>query len=269
MSDVPVDWKKDSRSFDRVVGLYDTFRPRYPQELVDRILDVARLPAPGRILEIGSGTGIATLPFARRGYSILCLEPGENLAELARQKLRSYPDVRINLTTFEDWPPQAELFDLAISARAFHWTDPETRFQKTAGVLPEGGHLALFWNHNLPFPEPLNHELDQVYRQFAPELAGGPSPGYQAGVQYWESEIQGSPEFDLLEIKIYPWQAVYSTPQYLGLLNTYSDHLCLPEAQRQRLFSAIAALLERHGGKVEKPYQAELFIARKAEGKGK
>jgi SAM-dependent methyltransferase len=269
MSDFPVDWKKDSRSFDRVAGLYDAYRPRYPQELVEHILVATHFPPQGRILEIGSGTGIATLPFAERGYSILCLEPGENLAELARQKLSQYPRVRFSLTAFEDWQPGAELFDLAISAQAFHWTDPETRFQKTASVLHKGGHLALFWNHNLPFPEPLDQELEQVYRQFAPELTGDPPPGYQAGIEYWRKELHASPEFDLLEITIYPWQAVYTTPEYLGLLNTYSDHLRLPEARRQELFSAITGVLERHGGQIKKPYRAELYLARKIKRKGK
>ncbi len=54
-------------TFDRAALLYDEARPGYPEALFDDVVSLSRLPPGGRILEIGCGTGQATLPFACRG----------------------------------------------------------------------------------------------------------------------------------------------------------------------------------------------------------
>jgi hypothetical protein len=46
-------------------------------------------------------------------------------------------------------------------------------------------------------------------------------------------------------------------------LNTYSDHLRLPEQTRQSLFEGVAEVIEQHGGFIERPYLAVLYVARK------
>ena len=75
-------------------SLYDEVRPGYPEELFDDVVSLSGIPAGGRILEIGCGTGQATVPFARRGYRILCVELGENLAAVARRNLEAIPAAR-------------------------------------------------------------------------------------------------------------------------------------------------------------------------------
>src|SRR5512142_1056964 len=111
MSDPIIDWRKDSRSFDTVAGLYDRYRPSYPEPLIEEILSTTAIPKHGCILEIGSGTGKATVQFAQRGYSILCIEPGEHLTRVARRKLKAFPKVRFQVTTFEDWEAEGHLVD--------------------------------------------------------------------------------------------------------------------------------------------------------------
>jgi SAM-dependent methyltransferase len=54
-------------TFDRVAPLYDEARPTYPEELFDDVVSLSGIPPGGRILEIGCGTGQATVLFARRG----------------------------------------------------------------------------------------------------------------------------------------------------------------------------------------------------------
>ena len=74
-------------TFNRDAVLYDGVRPGYPEELFDNIVALSGIPDGGRILEFGCGTGIATVPFARRGYKILCVELGEQFAAVARKNL--------------------------------------------------------------------------------------------------------------------------------------------------------------------------------------
>ncbi|MBI2952658.1 methyltransferase domain-containing protein, partial [bacterium] len=79
--------------FDQAALDYDAVRPGYPEELIEDVVAISLIPKGGRILEVGCGTGQATLPFARRGYSMLCLDIGKNLAAIAAQKCCQYPQV--------------------------------------------------------------------------------------------------------------------------------------------------------------------------------
>ena len=56
--------------FDQAALDYDEVRPGYPEELIEDVISISAIPKDGRILEIGCGTGQATIPFAKRGYSI-------------------------------------------------------------------------------------------------------------------------------------------------------------------------------------------------------
>ena len=262
MNTLEIDWKKDSRSFDTVAELYDTYRPSYPAPLVEQILSTTGIPNGGRILEIGSGTGKATMLFAQRGYSILCIEPGKHLAEIARKKLATFSKVKFQVTTFEDWESKGDLFDLVISAQAFHWVTQEIRYEKTAHVLKPMRYLAIFWNHYLPLEDSIHQKINQVYQRYAPELASD-KPNAHKDSQYWINELSENDYFDLMEVKRFPWSEAYSTQHYLGLLNTYSDHLRLSEERRQQLFAAIKEALKQEGGRIEKPYEAVAYIARK------
>lgn len=91
-------------TFDEAASLYDEVRPGYPEDLFDDVVSLSGITAGGRILEIGCGTGQATVPFARRGYRILCIELGENMAAVARRNLEGYPQTEVRTGAFEEWP---------------------------------------------------------------------------------------------------------------------------------------------------------------------
>ena len=74
----PLSWQ-----FDDAAQLYDEVRPRYPEEIIERIIAFAALPAQAHVFEVGCGTGHMTLPFAQRGYTVIALDQGERLAALA------------------------------------------------------------------------------------------------------------------------------------------------------------------------------------------
>jgi SAM-dependent methyltransferase len=260
----PVDWQERSRSFDRVADLYDAHRPDYPEALVESVVARAGLRPGSRILEIGSGTGKATAPFARRGFSILCIEPGRDLAAVAARKFADYPAVAFETVRFEEWPERPGEFDLAMSAQAFHWVPKEIGYAKAARALKPGGHLALFWNRN---PGPLGEiygDLERVYKERAPELFDAPTTCHERENQRTLDDIAASGCFGPVVVRQFPWSARYDTRQYLGLLNTYSDHLALAEATRASLFEGVAEVIERHGGSIERPYVAVLYVAARA-----
>ncbi len=133
---------------------YDQVRPGYPEELIADAISISGIPEGGRVLEIGCGTGQATIPFAKRGYSMLCLDIGKDLVALARENCGAYPKVDIHNLSFEDWNPKGSLFDLVISATAFHWIPAEIGYPKATQVLKTGGYIAFFWHlHPTPYTD--------------------------------------------------------------------------------------------------------------------
>ena len=258
-----IDWKKDSRSFDIVAGLYDKFRPAYPRKLVDRIIELSGLPEDGRILEIGSGTGKATRLFARRGYAIHCIEPGPNLAALAAKKLQRYERVSFEIASFEQAEEHSGEFDLVISAQAFHWVSKDIGYAKAAHFLKIGGLLALFWNMHIFSEGQVADEMDRIYQQVAPEIGINPNKDNEEIIQERSDDITRSGCFGPVAIQRFPWSKTYRTREYIGLVNTYSDHLRLSEQTRQRLFEGIAGVIDAKGGSVKHEYVTVLYFAQK------
>jgi len=138
-----------ARSFGAAAADYDKYRPRYPDQLVDDVVAVL----PGRhVLEVGAGTGIATAAFAARGMAMTCIEPDAEMAAMLSAKFAADADLHVNVATFEEWaaarPAGAPGFDGLISAQAWHWTDPNTRWADADAAVRSGGMIALFWNED-------------------------------------------------------------------------------------------------------------------------
>lgn len=252
-------------SFDEASREYDEVRPGYPNELVEDVIRISSIPEDGRVLEVGCGTCQATIPFAVRGYSMLCLDLGRELVEIARDRCKDYPNVEILCKSFEDWKPEMEAFDLLISATAFHWIPPEIGYTKAAETLNDTGYIALFWNmHPTPYTG-FFEDVQRVYRKVTPEWgASGDDYATEKKVRERENYIDKTELFEKVQVRKYSWSRVYSTNQYLKLLNTYSDHRSLADHKKASLYTGIKELIENeYQGKVTRPYLTVLYIAKK------
>ena len=252
-------------SFNVAAEQYDSARPSYPAALVDLVVHKAGLDRDSEILEIGAGTGKASVLFAARGYKMVCLEPGEVMGDIARRNLAPYARAEVLTTTLEDWPLQRDAFDLAISAQAFHWVDPEVGFPKVAQALKPEGWLAFFWNlPNDPESE-LWTEIQGAYEKLTPEMTRRWSKKtLTQEVEEIEADLAAHAElFRNQEINQFAWSRMYSADEYIQLLGTYSDHIGLDEEPRQLLFDSIHEIITRRGGSVEKCYTCVLQMAQR------
>ncbi len=256
-------------TFDGDALLYDEVRPGYPEALFDDVASLSGIASGGRILEIGCGTGQATVPFARRGYRILCVELGENLAAVARRNVAGYPRAEVQTADFEEWPLEAGTFDLAVSATAFHWLDPGVAYRKVARALTPAGSIALFWNEHVHSDASggFFEAAQEVYERETPEIVG---PEDYKGLPRPEEvpdrsgEIEGTGLFGDVITRSYRWDESYDAAGYLRVLDTYSGHRSLNDASRERLFRGISDLIEtRFGGRIVKGYLTTLYVARK------
>jgi SAM-dependent methyltransferase len=271
--------------FDAVAEDYDAIRPHYPPALFDDLGTLAGLRPGSRVLEIGCGTGIATRDLLRHGWTVDAVEPGADMARLARRGSRGAP-LRVEVSTFEDWRAGAELYALVFSATAFHWVDPAVRWVKTASVLESGGHLALATNRTVSGGT--FHELyaasSDLHRHHAPDMFDeGTSPDLQVfrsdldarasdiGTLWGVADPKGGDGpagagYEPPVLCTYPWEQAYSRAEAIRLLATYSPYLALAEERRRALFAALGELIdERFEGTVTRRYLSILAVARRAD----
>lgn len=257
-------------TFDEDARLYDQARPGYPEALFDDIVTLVALPPDARLLEIGCGTGQATLPLARRGYQMLGIELGPNLAAFTRQKLTAYPLVTIQNETFEAWPVEEEAFDLVFSATAFHWIDPAISYQKAAQALKQSGSIALFWQLHVQSEASAGffEEVELIYRRLVPEQPEKYGPlwwPHEMG-EPMKAEIEQTGLFGDVTVRRYCWDITYDAAGYLRLLQTYSNHRILERPRRDRLFHEITDLINtRYQGRITKGHMAILYVAQRKE----
>lgn len=252
------------KAFDASADDYEAARPSYPDEAIADIVEIAGLSESSRILEVGVGTGQATRKFGPLGCEIVGLEPGPRLAEAARQALAAFDNISILNNSFENYEG-LESFDLILSATAFHWTDPQTRWQRVTKLLKSGGHIAILTNKSMEKEEnTLFYQAAQpLYKEVVLERGEkDPKNTTILVAKDLGSELHEDKDFNVVLEKSYRYDLVLDAGKLIQLHKTFSDHLLMKEENRNWLFAGLRKLIdEDFGGKVVKPYETEVVVA--------
>lgn len=260
------------KTFDLAAQDYEAARPGYPEAAIAELVTATGLKPGSKCLEIGVGTGQATRDIAPMGCTITGLEPGSNLAQVAEAVLKPFPAVQIVQSTFENFRAPISSFDLLYSATAFHWTDPELRWDKTASLLKPGGHIALLTNKSMEGELHTDfHEASQsIYASYVRE------PSEQSRSISLENitlaiaealhlELEDDPRFEVIISQSFSFNLELTAAQVCQLQMTFSDHLLLDENIRSAIHEELKVLIDREfGGRVTKPYETALVVARRA-----
>ncbi|MGI8534277.1 MAG: class I SAM-dependent methyltransferase [Candidatus Limnocylindrales bacterium] len=252
-------------TFGRDAERYDRMRPSYPARLFDDLAELACIGPSCRVLEIGVGTGQATLALAERGCQVVGVELSPGLAAVARRNLNAFPNVRIAAGAFEDWTLPNEPFDTVLSATAFHWIDPEVRVGKAADALRPGGALATIDTHHVAGgSEEFFAEVQDCYERWDPATEAGLRLPTVASIPSNSEEIDQTGRFEPAVVRRHEREIGYSTTEYRDLLLTYSGHIVMEPAAREGLLSCIQRLMDsRYGGRITKRYLIELRVTNK------
>ncbi len=259
-------------SFGAVAEQYDRHRPGYPEQLVDDVLAYAAAVPGDRALEVGAGTGRATLLFAQRGLKVTSVEPDPDMAAVASKRAATAGlTFELINSDFEAYALPEHAFKLLFSGTAWHWVSPGRRNLLAHRALTPGGALAPFWNRPIWEGNALGPQFDAAYAEIEREFAARPSgPMNPLGAplelksdQEWlHEEFRDDAGFTDVEARHYRWELTYTTVEYLGLIGTHSDHILLPEASRQRLFAQLGEAIDRAGGSFALTYETLLCLAR-------
>ena len=261
-----------------IAATYDEIRPSYPKELIEDIIMKTGIGAGDRLLEIGAGTGKATLQFAEKGFSIHGIELGEDMAVILRDKCTQYEKVTVDVVPFEKWIcKNNEVYDMIYCAQAFHWLDPKIKYEKSHELLKDNGYLVLFWynscDDNSPKAKERQNKIDVIIKKYISKYFSKDENVQRRehdGV-YKEDErlkeIEASGLFTLVQKIEYLHETRNSADEYLKVMKsvpTFASILDgLDDISISNMNNEIKEVINGYGGYVSSFLNFSLYITKK------
>ena len=250
-------------SFDETADAYDRTRPVAPDALFDDLVELGGLAPGSRVLEIGCGTGQATLPLAGRGLRITAIEPGARLADIARAKLSAFASVEVLTVSFEDWKPDRAVFDAVVAVNSLHWIDPRQRFAKPGRVLRPGGAMVVVsirWAASEP-PDPFLAALEEDYRAVGYPGEAPPAAGL---IDPWHFPPEADGLFAEEVASRYRFSVTFAAADFVANLATQSTTHQLGPAGAGDFLGRVRRRMAGMGvHEVERPFVGLLTIGRR------
>jgi ubiquinone/menaquinone biosynthesis C-methylase UbiE len=259
-----------ARGFDEWAGEYDQFRPGYPEELFDTI--AARLPLPRQphVVDLGAGTGRASLAMAAYGWRVTAVEPGRPMLDLLRGNASSEGLVVSTLqASAEATGLDPASADLVTAAQSFHWFDKPAALTEMARILKPSGGVALFWNVRDRERSPFLADYEELLSRSINDR--------DAGRYEWEGpdatrraiEAHGAAFEDPQLIQLHQ-EVPMTDEQFVGMAFTASYvRVGRSPEELDRFRIALAGLLGRHGLNDGRPfpvpYRIDLWITRRSD----
>jgi len=140
--------------FQGITAQYERYRLAYPQRLIQRVVGLAELEPGDAVLDLGCGTGMLAIAFARLGMAVTAMDPEPEMLA-ATQSAAAAQGVAVTAVAggWEDIAPGMGPFRLAVMGRAFHWMDRAATLAMLDKIVTPDGGVALFHDAHPPVPE--------------------------------------------------------------------------------------------------------------------
>jgi ubiquinone/menaquinone biosynthesis C-methylase UbiE len=163
--------------FRTAVTYYDRYRLDYPQRLLARVRQLAGLRPGDPVLDLGAGTGMLAIGFAKLGMTVTAMDPEPDMLAAAAGRAKA-AGVAVNLAAggSADLRPGMGPYRLVTIGRSFHWMDRSATLAMLDKIIMPGGGVALFHDAHPPVEEnawfrTLCAVQDRFGRSAAPHIA--------------------------------------------------------------------------------------------------
>ena len=231
---------------------YDNLRPQYPKALSADVIEFSALDKTGKVLEIGIGTGQATMPFLQTGCELTAIEIGDKLAQYSREKFAEYERFNVINQDFENVILKENSYALVYSASAFHWIPPEVGIPKVQRLLKPGGVFAWISVQPAPACKCVYDELQKVYAEYSRYFKGEKPPfdhsEINQKIQAHRAALFEQHGFVKIENRQFYGTRSKNARDYATLCSTHSDHRVIPDNDRIPFLQKIEDAINRCGG---------------------
>lgn len=222
------------RSFDSSAAEYLLARSAYPSELIAYILQVAELESTSKVLDVGCGSGQATLEFVSRGYRVVAIDPAKNALDLLSERCADFPKVELVHSTFEGYECPDSTFDLIVCAQAFHWLDSDHASRRLSELLRPSGHVAVFWHMQEVLPGSPQADLYALNSKHFETYPLMNPPEYAP--EFLDAMVDILCKDDRIgdvQISEYPWRQSYDKDMFVSLFHSWSKYATLSTSAKK------------------------------------
>ena len=163
--------------FRTAVTYYDRYRLDYPQRLLARLRELAGLKPGDPVLDLGAGTGMLAIGFAKLGMTVTAMDPEPDMLAAAAGRAKA-AGVAVDLAAggSADLRPGMGPYRLVTIGRSFHWMDRSATLAMLDKIIMPRGGVALFHDAHPPVEEnawfrTLCAVQDRFGRSAAPHIA--------------------------------------------------------------------------------------------------
>jgi ubiquinone/menaquinone biosynthesis C-methylase UbiE len=210
---------------------YDAYRPQPPEVILDIFPQLIHQPHPQLVVDLGSGTGLSTLPWAARATQVIGIEPNDEMRQLAEMKLcrTAWQNVRYQAGLSYQTGLSEHSVDIVTCSQSLHWMEPEPTFAEIARILRPGG---LFAAYDYDWPPVVDWEVELAYHELMARVDKiSREQGIEPGVKRWSKEhhldrMQASGRFRYAREVLLHHKEVGSADRFIGLtLSNYARSL--------------------------------------------
>ncbi|KAM3091648.1 class I SAM-dependent methyltransferase [Phormidesmis sp. 146-35] len=230
---------------------YVKYRPTYPAESIDQILEGLGTPSQLVAADIGAGTGISARLLGDRGLQVWAIEPNAAMSQVAEV----HPNVTYRAATAEQTDLPDASVDLITCFQSFHWFDPEPTLAEFRRILKSSGRLALVWNDR-----DQSNEFSESYEALLREV----SNKHPALERFTASDaLYAASSFTNVQSFVFPSQQILDLEGLIGRSRSAS-YVPRQGTAYDRLTTELTALHQRWAdqqGCVCLTYQTKVFLA--------
>jgi ubiquinone/menaquinone biosynthesis C-methylase UbiE len=143
----------ETTKFTGKADVYTKFRPAYPNDFIDYLYHDVGFNENSSIADIGSGTGKFSKQLLLRQSNVLCVEPNDDMRQIAEEELAPFTNFVSIRGTAEDTTIQQSSVDFITVAQAFHWFNKEMFKRECQRILKPKGKVVLVWNSRVASSE--------------------------------------------------------------------------------------------------------------------
>ncbi|GGM51669.1 hypothetical protein GCM10012275_23170 [Longimycelium tulufanense] len=248
--------------FDGLSADYDRFRPRYPTDLLQKIVE--KLPATDNlyVIDAGAGTGIALeglIPLLGPGCTYQAVDISTDMVAAGRSKL---PQVEWRLEPVEPFLETAPDVDLITAAQSFQWMDRPGFLRAAATCLKPAGVLAVLQNNRSSTESPFLDAYETLLEEY--------SPGYTRDYRDFDyaAELTDAfaPSAGTVEVVRTTWSRIMTPSDFIGMARSSTQVQRAISTHGATFLDRLTALTRdaASDGTLTIPYRSELFLAQVA-----
>jgi SAM-dependent methyltransferase len=239
--------------FDEVAEPYASQRPDYPPGLYDGIERLVGSLASQAVIDVGAGTGIASVALRERGAQVISIDPSAAMLRV----LRAQGGGNVAVARGERLPIASASADAITYAQAWHWVDFDGAIGEAVRCLRPGGWLLCWWNVS-------TEQQPWVQRV---QAASGLWPYGQGDHQDDPARWRSIGAFSDVEVVDVPWEWRVPVERWVRAAGTRSSVASQPDRDKRALDKVREVVSNAFpGGLVAESFTAHLVAARRSQG---